>query len=338
MPVGDNTSFYYDPFRRKWCMSIRRGWPIRARSFHEADTFLGGATWNIHTDEVPWQRTDRFDEPDPSLPDHVVALYDVNVVAYESLMLGLFAIFRGPENDICAREGVPKMIDLVAGYSRDGFHFDRPDRTPLLDCSRRIGEWNRAYLHAAGGICLVVGDQIFIYFTGFSGISPKLGPGEQGTPGRTRLRMYAGAKTGLATLRRDGFASMTAESEGGELTTRLVTFRGNHMFVNVQASGGELRVAVLDRTGNPFPGLDVGDCKPLRLDSTRAQVEWTSGRDLGLVRGQPVRFRFHLRTGELFAFWVTDDPAGASYGYMAAGGPGFTGGRDLPPKRQSHAR
>ena len=42
------------------------------------------------------------------------------------------------------------------------------------------------------------------------------------------------------------------------------------------------------------------------------------------------RLQFHLQSGQLFSFWVTDDPDGASYGHMAAGGPGFTNGRDLP--------
>ena len=68
-----------------------------------------------------WQRADRADLPDPTRPDHPVALYDVNVTPYESLLIGLFAVFRGPENDICMAEGVPKLMDLELGYSRDGF-------------------------------------------------------------------------------------------------------------------------------------------------------------------------------------------------------------------------
>ena len=44
--VGDNTSFFYNPFRRKWCMSIRRSARIdestrlRARFYSESDDFL----------------------------------------------------------------------------------------------------------------------------------------------------------------------------------------------------------------------------------------------------------------------------------------------------------
>jgi len=46
-----------------------------------------------------------------------------------------------------------------------------------------------------------------------------------------------------------------------------------------------------------------------------------------------VRFRFHLRNGALYAFWVSPDKSGASRGYVAAGGPGFTGPTDTVGSR-----
>ncbi|MDE0428167.1 MAG: hypothetical protein OXH98_00190 [Caldilineaceae bacterium] len=335
-PLGDNSSFFYNPFRRKWCMSIRRAARIdeklrlRARFYSESDDFLRGAQWEMASDEVFWQRVDRDDLPDPARPDHKVALYDVNVTPYESLTLGMFAIFRGSENDICAAEGVPKTIDLELAYSRDGFHFSRPDRTPFLASSRRIGDWNRAYLHACGGLCLVVHDRIFFYFAGFSGLSPRLGPTDAGTTGLSRRVMYAGASTGLATLRRDGFAYMEAGAAGGTLTTRPVRFSGDRLFVNVNAAQGELRVSVLDTNGDEIEGLSAAECAAVSEDSTRAEVTWSSNADLSAVAGRPCRLRFHLESGQLFSFWLSDDPGGASYGYMAAGGPGVTDGRDLP--------
>ena len=208
-PVGDNTSFFHNPFRGKWCMSVRRSYEVigadgrsdstRMRVYTESDDFLDGAVWNRDRDEVWWQRTDHADLPDPTRPNHLVTLYDLNVTPYESLLIGLFAIFRGPENDICRAEGVPKLMDLELGYSRDGFHFSRPDRTPFLASSRRTGDWNRAYLHAAGGLCVVVGDELRFYFAGFSGESPTLGPGQAGEHGINKYRMYAGGSTGLAT-------------------------------------------------------------------------------------------------------------------------------------------
>ena len=38
--------------------------------------------------------------------------------------------------------------------------------------------------------------------------------------------------------------------------------------------------------------------------------------------------RFTLRRGRLYAFWVSPERSGASHGYVAAGGPGFTGPTD----------
>jgi hypothetical protein len=38
--------------------------------------------------------------------------------------------------------------------------------------------------------------------------------------------------------------------------------------------------------------------------------------------------RFYLRNGALYAFWVSPEESGASHGYVAAGGPDFTGPRD----------
>ena len=337
-PVGDNTSFFHNPFRGKWCMSVRRGYEAigadgridytRMRVYTESDDFLGGAVWNRDRDEVWWQRADHADLPDPTRPDHLVALYDLNVTPYESLLIGLFAIFRGPENDICRAEGVPKLMDLELGYSRDGFHFSRPDRTPFLASSRRTGDWNRAYLHAAGGLCVVVGDELRFYFAGFSGESPTLGPGQAGEHGINKYRMYAGASTGLATLRRDGFAAMAADDEPGSLTTRPLSFSGANLFVNAACADGELRVEVLDARGEVVPGYSAADCVPLAGDSTRHRMTWRGDVSLAPLAGRPVRFRFLLRRGALYAFWVSGSLRGESSGYVAAGGPGFDGPTD----------
>jgi hypothetical protein len=339
-PLGDNSSFFYNPFRKKWCMSIRRmietkdikGLPygLRSRFYHESDDFLSGAQWDQKNEEVLWQLSDAMDKRDPRFPEHTVTLYDLNAAPYESLMLGLFAIFRGPENNICEEMGIPKTIDLELGFSRDGFHFSRPDRSPFLAASRKEGEWNRAYLHAAGGVCLVVGEELFFYFTGFSGKSPRLGPHDVGSPGRVRRVMYAGGSTGLATLRRDGFAAMTLENDSpGVLLTRPLVFKGNCLFVNIICSGGELLVELLDSEGHIIPGYEKENCQPVRADGTCLPVMWLKKDSLSPLAGKPVRFKFYLTRCKLYSFWVSADTAGRSGGYVAAGGPGFSGSKDI---------
>jgi hypothetical protein len=57
-------------------------------------------------------------------------------------------------------------------------------------------------------------------------------------------------------------------------------------------------------------------------------VRWKGADDLGGLAGKTVALRFRLRSGKLYAFWVSPEASGASHGYVAAGGPGFTQIRD----------
>ena len=66
-------------------------------------------------------------------------------------------------------------------------------------------------------------------------------------------------------------------------------------------------------------------------------MHWNGATDLSALAGEPVRFRFHLRRGSLYSFWVSPDESGASYGYVAAGGPGFTGPKDTVGRKAYQA-
>jgi hypothetical protein len=89
-----------------------------------------------------------------------------------------------------------------------------------------------------------------------------------------------------------------------------------------------LRAEVLDRAGHVIPPFTRTASTVVRGDSTRTCVSWADAGDLARVSGQPVRFRFHLTSGSLYAFWVSASDRGASRGYVAAGGPGFTSPAD----------
>lgn len=325
-PCGDNTSFFYNPFRRAFVFSIRAGWHRRARSYFEHADFARAARWPRGA-PAPWARADRLDRPDPFL-GAAPQLYDANAVAYESLMLGVFALFQGPDNQTAAQLGRPKINDLHLAYSRDGFHWHRPCRTPFLPCSRRWGDWNYGYHHAAGGVCLVVRDELRFYYGAFSGHGSRLAPGATGAFPQDNA-MYAGGHTGLATLRRDGFASLEADRNGGCVATRPVSFTGRYLFVNLEAPDGELRVEILNEAGAVLEPYSLGNCRPVRADSTRAPVQWRGVPDLAPLARRPVQFRFHLRAGKLYAFWVSPAPTGVSRGFLAAGGPGYAEPRDV---------
>jgi hypothetical protein len=348
--AGDNTTMFYNPFRKKWVISIRlyRGGG-RARNYRESSDFLSAIHWD-KSESVPWAGTDVLDIPDPAVlalmpkPEQIreearkkgedyekllaktradygdpTQLYNLDAIPYESLMLGVFGIHRGPANKVCEELKRPKICDLELAYSRDGFHWDRPDRTPFLASTRKQGDWDRAYLHAGVGLCCVVGDKLWFYYSGWSGISPALG-----------ANMYAGGSTGVAFLRRDGFASMNATTAPGTLTTRAITFKGRYLFVNVNAPKGELRAEILGEDGKVIAPYTLENSVPIRTDTTHQRMIWKSSDNLGALAGKRVKIRFQLTAGELYSFWVTPDDKGESHGYVASGGPEFTGPMDVP--------
>lgn len=309
--AGDYCSFFFNPFRKVWVYSIKQGGPHgRCRWYAESTDFLKGADWR---NAVYWTNADRLDERDPQIGDPP-QLYSLNAVAYESLLLGEFYIHLGPDNKICDEGKFPKITEIKLGFSRDGFHWSRPDRSPFIGATRKEGDWDRGYIHGTTGVCAVVGDQLYFPFTAYSGMAPN------GTRG-----MYCGASIGLATLRRDGFASLEADAQQGTLTTRAVAFNGRYLFVNVDCPQGELRVAVLDDKGGVLPGYGEDDCQPVTVDRTLQQIHWRGVEDLEPARGRAVKFRFSLRGGKLYSFWVSADKSGASQGYVGAGGPGYSG-------------
>jgi len=308
-PTGDRSTCFYDPFRKKWVFSLRSSCRHgRCRSYWESDDFLAGGAWR-EGEPLAWVKADNLDQSGLTPPQ----LYNLDAVAYESLMLGMFEIHKGPPNEVCEQQGLPKLVDLCVGFSRDGFHWHRPDRRPFIAAVPEEGSWERGYVQSVGGVCLVGEDEIWFYYSGFAG-----DPNRKARDWKTN-GMYANGATGLATLRRDGFASMQAFTVPGELTTRPLQFSGDTLWVNADASHGQLTVECLDEQGEVMEQWAAANCIPVQEDKTRIRIHWESQEKLPPPTGKPVRFRFHLSSGALYAFWVTSDPEGESGGYVGAG-------------------
>lgn len=308
-PCGDRTTVFYNPFRKVWVYSLRADAPGlgRARRYWENPDVLAGAKWEPGQPTF-WTGADSLDYPRSDLNTQP-QLYNLDAVAYESLMIGLFSIWRGQPKDR------PKPNEVLVGFSRDGFHWHRPSHDPFIPVSEHYGDWNWGNVQSAGGCCLVVGDKLYFYVSGRAGVPDKPDSGV--------------CSTGLAILRRDGFASMDAGEVEGILTTRLVTFHGRHLFVNVDDGAGEFRVEILDQNGNVITPFSNRNCISIRVNKTLQEVKWKDGSDLSVLKGKPVKFRFYLTNGKLYSFWVSPNKYGASYGYVAAGGPGFNNSVDL---------
>ncbi len=320
---GDRSTMFYNPFRKVWVYSIRAGlyagpWNYRTppyqiigrcRLYWESEDFLTGAQWesgrNVHGEQWAegqpqyWLACDSLDTPPQGKAELPAELYNFDAAPYESLMVGYCSVLHsGPR-----AAGRPKINSVMLAFSRDGYHFHRPFREAIMTTVDDPQAWNYGNVQSVAGGGVIVGNKLYLYASG---------------------RNSKEDTTGLYIYRRDGFASMDAGTVGGTLTTRPLRFRGKHLFVNLAAHGGELRVEALD--GN---GAVIMSSAPLRnTDATLAKVQWTDAADLSKLSNAPLRFRFSLTSGALYAFWVTPDENGASHGYVAGGGPGFTGQTD----------
>ena len=288
------------------------------RRYFEAVNFLKEAPWRKN-EPVLWTGADSLDLPDPQIGQKA-QLYNLDAVAYESIMLGIYQIHRGPGNDECKKKGLPKITELNFAYSRDGFHWSRPDRQTAIRAERK-DIWDRGYIQPLGNICMVRGDKLWFYYIGFQGRDTRLGNRED-IPWNG---MYDRGAMGVAFLRRDGFASMNAVGKTGTLTTALIKFTGKYLFVNLDAPEGELKVEICDPAGNAIIPFTYEKCRPASGNKTILQIHWDTGKNLDLLKNRPVRLKFKLSNGKLYSFWVSDKSNGCSNGYIAGGGPGFNG-------------
>ena len=109
---------------------------------------------------------------------------------------------------------------------------------------------------------------------------------------------------GLAEFRTNGFVSRRADRDVGVLTTHPLLFQGRYLSVNAQVSQGELGVEVLDTEGSALKGYTRGDCLLGSFDGTHQLVRWKNRKDLAELAGRPVRLRFYLKQGDLYAFQI----------------------------------
>jgi hypothetical protein len=197
-------------------------------------------------------------------------------------------------------------------YSRDGFHFDIPDRTSFIAASRYDGTWDRGYLWTVPASMIVHDDEIWFYYSGFRGYA---------TPGtsKTNPNAHGGQQIGIAVLRRDGFASMEGT---GELLTRKLTVDDykKYLFVNIDAPADSFKAEILDANGQVVEGYSMADCVAVGGDDTRLMVTWRNGKDLSFLNGTEFQIRFSMeQEGDFYAFWLSDSENGESGGAVGCG-------------------
>ena len=104
------------------------------------------------------------------------------------------------------------------------------------------------------------------------------------------------------TLRLDGFASLNAGYEEGQMITKPLDFTGNKLELNYSTSAaGSIRVEILDESGTPIDGYGIDDCDGLIGDEISGYVSWKGSTDLSKISGKPVRVRFVMNDADIYS-------------------------------------
>ncbi len=187
------------------------------------------------------------------------------------------------------------VSDGVFMTSRDGVHFHRWQEA-FIRPGLQHARWENRNNMTAWGILETMSDipgtpnELSVYTTEGYYVGPEF------------LRRH--------TIRLDGFVSVHAGYAGGEMVTKPLVFAGKHLVMNYSTSAaGSVRVEIQDAAGKPVEGYALADAPEIYGDSVAEVVAWKGGNDVGKLAGKPVRLRFVLKDGDLYAIqFVTKAP------------------------------
>lgn len=105
------------------------------------------------------------------------------------------------------------------------------------------------------------------------------------------------------SMRIDGFASLYAGYDGGELITKPFIFSGKELEINYSTSAaGEIKIEIQDEKGNPLPGYTLEESQIIIGNEIKRVVRWNEKAGLEQLNSKPVKLRIFLRDANLYSF------------------------------------
>ena len=193
-----------------------------------------------------------------------------------------------PDRKLIAEAPYGGISDAVFASSRDGVYFDRRFMEAFIRPGRNRLNWYSRTNMVATALLPTAPDEISLYVS------------QAYNHPTAHLRRYV--------IRTDGFVSVHAGYEGGELLTKPLRFTGVRLVINCATSAaGSVRVEITDPNGKAISGFAADDCDEIYRDEIERVVSWKKGPDVGALSGQPVRLRFLLKDADLYSLRFGDE-------------------------------
>ena len=103
-------------------------------------------------------------------------------------------------------------------------------------------------------------------------------------------------------LRIDGFASLAADYDGGDMLSKRFVLKGEDLDINYSTSAaGFLRIELQDESGTAIPGFALEDCQEIIGNEISRKVVWKNGSSLKSILGKTVRMRVQMKDANLYS-------------------------------------
>ena len=305
LPSSDESNLSLDHTNRTFIATLKRSGPFgRSHSIWTSTDFVHWKDTRalFHADEED-QRLARQNIAarlaDPALQqpvrhnpaDYNADIYNLAIFRYAGIYIGMPAVYHATGKLKVNTDGF-HLIQLTC--SRDLRSWTRlGSRQPFIGPSPAKPEnFDRTQLLPPSAP-VERGDELWFYYTGTKHRAPDLIP-------EADIRQGA---VHLAVLRRDGFVSLKADEDGGELLTRPFIASGRQLVLNLATGdAGHARAEVLDASGNLVEGFSMADCTPVSGDHVAHEVCWESGSDVSSFSGKRIRLRIELKSADLYSF------------------------------------
>jgi hypothetical protein len=240
-------------------------------------------------------RADEIDGPPDNQP------YGMSVTRYCGLYIGMLWMLHIRKLE--HREGEPSSSPLQIGSinvqlvsSRDGIHWQRVGNRQVFLDNGRPGEWDGEMLFTASQF-VVHDEKIWLYYSGSS------------------IPHGKGASTdiGLAILPIDRFVALspTLLHSWGTIETKPFWCLGDSLWLNADATGGQILIEVLNAEGRSVPGFTKSESISIQKDVFQHEVQWEyGGHRYGLtslrsrISSSILRLRVYLLNARLYSLRV----------------------------------
>lgn len=314
---GDNACLYADRATNRYFLYNKVGGMhgIRSRRMWIGLESRDGKHWEGYEGPRRWRETFVCDDYDDLIAQQRgfthAEMYCAGVYRAGEIMVTVQSVFDGgpPFREMFAQNPAA-LCHVRLGFSHDGYQWRYPKGRPAWLELGKPGELDSGWMMTPNTFT-EDGDNLLFYYGGSRYDHDWLMNPDFTLRQDVKLDDHKDAcRVMMARIKRDRFASLAAVWKS-RFDVDAEFRRGDELFVNVQATNGEVRIALAEkhdhyhgtiRKHDHIPGFSFDDCIPITGDHVRAPVRFKNARVAQIPDDKPLTIRVELNRAEIFAY------------------------------------